>query len=101
MLIGACNPMTHLIHVFRKAADHVCNISSVSDDVPDNFNSWTAGVDQAVTDNVIRYAGPDLPPGSSAPASRGRGLEQLRLPPGRREAVTRRVPGTDEHVRGT
>ena len=56
-----------------EAADHVCNIWSVSDDVPDDFDSWTAGVDRAVTNDVNRYAGPDLPLGSSAPASRGGG----------------------------
>ena len=35
-----------------EAKDKICNIWSVSDDVPDNFDSWTAGVDKAVQDRV-------------------------------------------------
>ena len=37
-----------------EAKDKICNIWSVSDDVPDNFDSWTAGVDKAVQDRVNR-----------------------------------------------
>ena len=41
----------------NEAKDRICNIWSVSDDVPDDFESWTAGVDKAVQDKVNRYAG--------------------------------------------
>ena len=42
----------------NEAKDRTCNIWSVSDDVPDSFEEWTAGVDKAVIDRVNRYAGP-------------------------------------------